>query len=239
MAIKGITFDNQALLAKDLGATFAGMLSDGILAGANISYAAYTVNIAPGYILIAGRIIQIVTTESVALTRTSGYARIKVIIDLSGTATETEFSQAYFTADYANSVSEFSALTQTDINSGGATYEAEFAIVALGSSAITGITRSIGRVNIVAELDETVLDSAPTSGSNKPVTSNGIHSALAGKSNANHTHSAYLPYTGGTMTGELVASADTNYTTYKVRNIALSTVAGTPTNTGDLLGVYE
>ena len=239
MAINGIVFDNQALLAKNLGAMYAGLLSDGRLAGGDVSYSGYTVNIDRGYILISGRLIQIVTPEAVVLTKTNGYGRIKAVIDLSGTATETEFNQVYFTADYADSLAEFGALTQSDINRDGTTYEAEYAVVALGSSAITGITRSIGKAQTIAPISSTIMDTTPTADSANPVTSDGIRTALNGKSNANHTHSTYVPFTGGTMTGELVASVDTNYTTYKVRNIALSTVAAIPTNTGDLLGVYE
>lgn len=48
-----------------------------------------------------------------------------------------------------------------------------------------------------------------------------------------------LDKTGGTMTGVLTAQANTNYTTYQVRNIALSTSASTPTGTGSILGVYS
>lgn len=48
-----------------------------------------------------------------------------------------------------------------------------------------------------------------------------------------------LDKTGGTMTGALIAQANTNYTTYQVRNIALSTSASTPTGNGSILGVYS
>ena len=55
----------------------------------------------------------------------------------------------------------------------------------------------------------------------------------------------YLPLTGGTVTGNLtvngkiVATANSDYTTYQVRNMALSTSASTPTGNGSLLGVYS
>lgn len=48
-----------------------------------------------------------------------------------------------------------------------------------------------------------------------------------------------LDKAGGTMTGQLVAQNNANYTTYQVRNIALSTSAATPTGLGALLGVYS
>ena len=47
-----------------------------------------------------------------------------------------------------------------------------------------------------------------------------------------------LDKSGGTLTGTLTAQANTNYTTYQVRNIALNTTAATPTGNGSILGVY-
>lgn len=44
---------------------------------------------------------------------------------------------------------------------------------------------------------------------------------------------------GGTFTGKVIANTNTEYTTYQVRNIALSTTAGTPSGNGAILGVYS
>lgn len=54
-----------------------------------------------------------------------------------------------------------------------------------------------------------------------------------------NTVGAFLPLSGGTMTGKLKAQANASYTEYQVRNIGLSTGAATPTGNGSLLGVYE
>ena len=48
-----------------------------------------------------------------------------------------------------------------------------------------------------------------------------------------------LNKSGDTMTGALIAQANTNYTTYQVRNIAFSTSASVPTGNGSILGVYS
>lgn len=58
---------------------------------------------------------------------------------------------------------------------------------------------------------------------------------------ATHTHSAYLPKSGGTMTGTLAAQNNTNYTTKQVRNIIyLAEGASVPaTSNGDLVLFYE
>jgi len=91
-------------------------------------------------------------------------------------------------------------------------------------------------------------DTAMSTTSENPVQNKVIAAALAGKSDTNHTHSTYatttalankLDKSGGTLTGALVAQANTNYTTYQVRNIALNTSASTPTGNGSILGVYS
>lgn len=60
-----------------------------------------------------------------------------------------------------------------------------------------------------------------------------------------HTHSQYitdvsgkLDKSGGALSGAVTAHTGTDYTTYRVRNIALKTAAETPAN-GAILGVYE
>ena len=49
----------------------------------------------------------------------------------------------------------------------------------------------------------------------------------------------YMPIAGGTFTGQAKAQSNTAYTTYQLRNIALSTSAATPTGNGSILGVYS
>ena len=91
-------------------------------------------------------------------------------------------------------------------------------------------------------------DTAMSNTSENPVQNKVITAALAGKSPTGHTHSQYatttalsnkLDKSGGTLTGALVAHANTNYTTYQVRNISLNTSASTPTGNGSILGVYS
>ena len=71
----------------------------------------------------------------------------------------------------------------------------------------------------------------------KGVTS-AIQTQLNGKAASSHTHS-YMPLSGGTFTGAAYAQANTSYTTYQLRNIALSTSAATPPGNGSILGVYS
>ena len=99
--------------------------------------------------------------------------------------------------------------------------------------------------SILSDADRTKIDSIPTGGltidnaisstSENPVQNKAIKAEL----------DKYLPLSGGTVTGSLtvkgkiIATANSDYTTYQVRNMALSTSAATPTGNGSLLGVYS
>lgn len=141
MSIKGVTFDNQSPTAKDHGALFAGILTDGIIQGCAITYSGTNITIATGYYIVKGRLCKVSAAETRVLTGTSGYARIIAAVDLSGTATEDAFSQATISIDYASTLSGFSALTQNDVNWTGTLYQFELAVLTLGSSGATGISR--------------------------------------------------------------------------------------------------
>ena len=65
-----------------------------------------------------------------------------------------------------------------------------------------------------------------------------VEAANTAAANAQTTANAAMPKSGGTFTGTVKAKANTAYTTYQVRNIALSTTAAVPTGNGSILGVY-
>lgn len=139
--IKPITFPGQKVPAIAHGAIFQRLLRDGKLYGCGISKTGSTLNIGAGLFVEAGRLIEILTTETVSVTGTTGYARIKGTIDSSKASTASSFAQFAWTVDYAASLAGFSALTQGAVNEGGATYEMELCVVALGRGGITDIVR--------------------------------------------------------------------------------------------------
>lgn len=67
-----------------------------------------------------------------------------------------------------------------------------------------------------------------------------ISAAVAGTdyAAADHKHD-YLPLSGGTMTGPLVAQTNTSYTTAQMRNIIISTADPSGGNNGDIWLKYE
>lgn len=140
--IKPITFPGQKVPAVAHGAIFQRLLSDGKLYGCGISKSGSTLNIGAGLFVEAGRLIEILTTETVSVTGTAGYARIKGEIDSSKASTASSFAQFSWTVDYAASLTGFSELTQGAVNEGGAaTYEMELCVVSLSASGIGEITR--------------------------------------------------------------------------------------------------
>ena len=137
--IAGRTFPNQKVTAVAHGALFAGIIKDGILAGCALAYSGSNLTIGAGFFAEAGRELEIVSAETVAVTQLTGYARVKAVIDTTAAATASSFLQFSWAVDYAASVGGFAALTQEDINLSGSTYEMQFCILSLGSGGITGV----------------------------------------------------------------------------------------------------
>ena len=144
--MNGIFFDLQTVRARDLGATFGGILSDGKLSGCALSYSGVNLTIARGYYIAKGRLIEIDSAETLqtATTAANGYGRLRLAIDLSIAASESSFTQSKFEWDYATT-NNFPALTQNDINDGTNTaYQVEICRVSFANSQITGIVSQIG-----------------------------------------------------------------------------------------------
>ena len=144
MSLTGITFANQKITPSDDGRLYGTILTDGILTGCAITFAAATLSIAAGSMLIGTREIK-TDGETISVTgATSGYARVIVDIDLTRAATETSFLQAELQVQYAASTDAFPALEQQDINTAGTHYQAAFCVLSLGTAGITAVAASLG-----------------------------------------------------------------------------------------------
>lgn len=140
--IRGITFPGQKVPAVAHGAIFDRLITDGRLHGCGLSKTGSTLNVGTGLFVEAGRLIEIATTETVSVAGTSGYARIKGVIDTSKGSSADSFQQFAWAVDYSSTVTGFDALTQGKVNEGGAaTYEMELCVVSLSASGIGEITR--------------------------------------------------------------------------------------------------
>lgn len=140
-----------------------------------------------------------------------------------------------------NDISAFLTRTQEEIN----TWFQQVKNT-LGDDAATNLAVQIveiqNRLDTWSQSYDSSLSTSSTNAvQNQVVTAkfNDLQTAVDSKAPSTHTHDNYLPRAGGTMQGGLRAQSNANYTTYQVRNIALSTSGGTPAENGDLLGVYE
>lgn len=153
MSLTGITFANQKITPSDDGRLYGAMLADGILTGCGITFAAATLSVAAGSLLIGTRELR-TSGETLSVTgATSGYARVIIDIDLTRAATETNFEQAQFQIQYAASLDAFASLEQQDINTAGTHYQAAFCVLSLGTAGITGVVSSLASARVgVAQL---------------------------------------------------------------------------------------
>lgn len=153
MSLTGITFANQKITPSDDGRLYGAMLADGILTGCGITFAAATLSVAAGSLLIGTRELR-TSGETLSVTgATSGYARVIIDIDLTRAATKTSFEQAQFQIQYAASLDAFASLKQQDINTAGTHYQAVFCVLSLGTAGITGVVSSLASARVgVAQL---------------------------------------------------------------------------------------
>ena len=153
MSLTGITFANQKITPSDDGRLYGAMLADGILTGCGITFAAATLSVAAGSLLIGTRELR-TSGETLSVTgATSGYARIIIDIDLTRAATETSFEQAQFQIQYAAALDAFASLEQQDINTAGTHYQVAFCVLSLGTAGITGVVSSLASARVgVAQL---------------------------------------------------------------------------------------
>jgi hypothetical protein len=149
MAISGITFENQLVTHKDDGMFHDWMIGgDGFIAGCELTYLGMDLFISPGYMCIAGRLLKVVTSETVTLGTevTDGYARLKLTIDTSQISSEAEFGQVDLSWDYSGTTN-FPELTQEEINDDGIIYEFEVCVLSTTTGGITGITSQADVLN--------------------------------------------------------------------------------------------
>lgn len=148
MAIIGITFDNQGPTASDHGVLFGSMLRDGILRGCEINTLGAEVTVNPGWLVLAGRLAQLPTAETLTIGAASGVARVLLQADMSKPATEEVFEQLTFVIQTASSAAALPPLQQEDINAGGLYWQLPVCTLELGSSGIVSVLDAAPRAGI-------------------------------------------------------------------------------------------
>ncbi len=142
--ILGCTFDNQQVPPKHDAALYQKILADGIIDGCAITSSGDELTIAAGHVIACGRVMEFPSAVTLVIDgATSGYARVKIVIDMTAEATDEVFEQAVFAVEYSATTS-FPALTQEDINGTGTTYELAICVVSLDAGGVAAVESSLG-----------------------------------------------------------------------------------------------
>lgn len=128
--LPGVTFPGKRVTPSDDGAVFAACVSDGLYGG-TITTSGTSLRLTPGKIVACGRVIRIASQTDIAMTETSGNARLVLTIDKSKSAAE----QVALDVQYGNDT--LASLTQQDINGSGTKYQVALCMAELSSSATT------------------------------------------------------------------------------------------------------
>lgn len=128
--LPGVTFPSQRVTPSDDGAVFAACISDGLYGG-TITTSGTSLRLTVGKIVACGRVIRIASQTDIAMTQTSGNARLVLTIDKSKSAAEQVALDVQYGSDTLTS------LTQQDINGSGTKYQVALCLAGLSSSATT------------------------------------------------------------------------------------------------------
>lgn len=149
MAFQGVNFAAQRLVPSDDGRLYAAIFEDGALHGCALTYTGSTLTMAAGHLIAGGRQIEVDAAMSFPVTgAVSGFAQLVLVVDLTQTATTAVFNQVRAEVRYASSSEGFPTLQQQDINGSGSLYEAQLAIVSLGTGGITGIVQDLPQAKL-------------------------------------------------------------------------------------------
>lgn len=135
MAIIPYNFENQAITAAGLAATFRALFADGPLHGCAVGFDGATVTIAPGRIILGGYVFRLSSTVSVDVPLASDTASIVVQLDLSRQSSAETFQQIEIRAE----AGDYTPI-RSDLDDGmGNVYEIILARVSVAGDSVTGV----------------------------------------------------------------------------------------------------
>ena len=168
--LPGVTFAGQKVPPGDDRAVY-NTLSDGILSGCSMSASGSSLTIAKGRIIAHGGLCRIDDAQTITVSGSSGFCRLLLVIDM--TASADPFQKCQLWLEPADSIAEFPALTQNDINSGGAKYEMVLCMMALSGGGAS-ILWTCGTAHVKAGAKSVTLPAANWSSHAQTVYVDGI-----------------------------------------------------------------
>ena len=138
--LKGHVFDLQTFTSGAF-ALFIDKFLDGrcgVAKGCELSNSTNSVTIGEGYFVVRGRLLQIISNETVESITADGFYSLVCEVDLSKTNTQDQLNQAEIKV-ISNSAS-YPTLTQQDITGDGSLYQYEFARFKVENGSVTSFT---------------------------------------------------------------------------------------------------
>lgn len=138
--IRGYVFPNQLASNEVDSMIYRKMLNynDGIFRGMELSNTTTTITVGEGVIMMAGRPVGIVGSESITTGTDNAFCKLVLEIDLTKEATESTFEQV--SLKIIKSGSAYPNVTQDDMDEGGTLYQVELARFKTTASGITEFT---------------------------------------------------------------------------------------------------
>lgn len=141
--LKGITFVNQNVEAAHDGGLRARFIRDGIVSGFDITVMGDTISVAPGLLMVAGRLVEVEDFATIQTNLQSGVARLLVDVDMTKTSTEDFFEQADIIMQYADNRNGFPELIQEDVNAGGNRYQFVLAVMDVAAGILSNMEQAV------------------------------------------------------------------------------------------------
>ena len=156
--INGITFSNQLITSANMAHYMWTFLNktNGVTKGCGVSYSGNNINIAAGYFIVFGRMVQLIGTTTVASpTVASGqlYCKLVFTIDLTRENTTEVFNQGFF--QVLSNASAYPNPTQQDLDGTGTKYQlpfCQFVKSANGISAFRDLRPILNLSNVYATM---------------------------------------------------------------------------------------
>lgn len=144
-ALEGVNFVDQQFTPTSDCALWRRCVYNGILDGMAITYSGSSLNVAAGWLMAGGKELHLPSAITIPVTdAVSGKARLVVTVDLTKTATEQTFNQAWIDLEYE---ANYTTLAKNNLAASGTKYMMVLCEVSLGPAGITSIDWTCGEAH--------------------------------------------------------------------------------------------
>ena len=145
--LNGLTLDKRNNTSVNWRSILKALTAaDGYLTGCDINFTSNTIT--------CGTVVQNEGAETIDATPnvSNGFARLKLVVDLTQEASASDSAQTYWAVDYS-ATEPLPALTQEDITGSGSIYEMEVAVFTVSGGSLTAISKQMKKAGITADAE--------------------------------------------------------------------------------------